>query len=292
MLGRIYGMEFCLCLIFCSCEEVIEIEIPEEEIRLVINGVVRVDSTKEFAPIEIRATETSNFFNDNNIAQLENVRIFFGVLNERAPELTQYAIIYLQESEPESGVYTASITTDILEPGMVFYLFADYKDKEFAAFTTYQKSVPIDAIEVGEQSLFEDDDLELVLTITDGPQSNEYYVFDFGNGEFLPLSDEFFNGSEFSFSYFLEQNVEIGDELTVKLLGSDLEFYNFINKINEQAELDGGIFQSPATTVRGNIFDVTGLDNIFIKDNVERPLEFALGYFAMVEEYKDSLVIE
>jgi hypothetical protein len=53
-----------------------------------------------------------------------------------------------------------------------------------------------------------------------------------------------------------------------------------------------GPFSTPAATVRGNIFDVTGLDNEEVFDNVNRPDKFALGYFAVVQQYTRSITIE
>ena len=65
-----------------------------------------------------------------------------------------------------------------------------------------------------------------------------------------------------------------------------------MSQLIEQTEDSQGPFQTPIATVRGNIFDITGLDNIEIFDNVERPNDFPLGYFAIVQEYKQTLIID
>ena len=287
-------------LVFLSCEDVVEIEIPQEEIRLVINGVLRVDESKEFLPVEIKVTETSAFFEENRVAQIENAVILYGTLDERAPEFSTLAASNLAEKEPGTGIYIPDpsfssdqrIRTAFLEPDMQFFFFAEYKGRNYGASTTYKKSVPFDNLGQGEETLFNEDEIELVISITDSEEPNQFYVLDFNNGEFLTLSDEFFNGQEFEFSYFLEEEAAAGDQIEISLLGSDQEFYNYTNKLLEQSDTDFNLFQTPATTIRGNVFDVTGLDNIFIVDNVDRPLEFALGYFAVVEQFKDSLIIE
>ena len=64
-----------------------------------------------------------------------------------------------------------------------------------------------------------------------------------------------------------------------------------MNQIIVQSGGDQGPFQTPAATVRGNIINVTGIDNDEVVDNVERSDNFALGYFAIVEEYTDSITI-
>ena len=59
-----------------------------------------------------------------------------------------------------------------------------------------------------------------------------------------------------------------------------------------QAGGNQGPFQTPVATVRGNVINVTGIDNITVTDNVERTNNFALGYFAVVQEFKQTITIE
>ena len=97
---------------------------------------------------------------------------------------------------------------------------------------------------------------------------------------------------QFEFSYFYEKDLEVGTEVDISILGADLQFFNYVDLLVEQTQDDGGVFETPAATVRGNVFDVTGIDNNELFDNVERPDNFALGYFAVVQEFKQSIVIE
>lgn len=65
-----------------------------------------------------------------------------------------------------------------------------------------------------------------------------------------------------------------------------------MNQLIEQSRIAQGPFQTLVSTVRGNIFDITGLDNIDICDNVERLNDFPLGYFAIVQEFKSTIILE
>ena len=47
-----------------ACEEVIEVEVPEEEPRLVVDGLLRVDTTQVFVPVEVRLSQTAGFFGE------------------------------------------------------------------------------------------------------------------------------------------------------------------------------------------------------------------------------------
>ena len=44
-----------------SCEDVIDLELPNDDSRLIVNGVIRVDETQEYLPVEIVVTESSSF---------------------------------------------------------------------------------------------------------------------------------------------------------------------------------------------------------------------------------------
>lgn len=287
---------------FFSCEEVIDVDVPEGDMKLVVNGIIRVDETKEYVPVEIKVTESSTFFENNPIANIESAFIIYGTPRSDAPELFEDGPYFsnLAEVDPGSGIWVPDPTFDAeqrirvnnIEEGDIFILFLDYNDKRYAASTTYVKSAPIDNFEQGNSSLFGNEETEIIITFTDRPDTQDYYVIDFGFNEFLAVEDEFVDGQAFEFSYFYNQEFDPGTELTVNILGADKNFFNYMGLIIEQTQDTGGVFQTPVATVRGNIFDVTGLDNDEIFEIVERPNNFALGYFAVVQQYKDSLIIE
>ncbi|MEM9821791.1 MAG: DUF4249 family protein [Bacteroidota bacterium] len=292
---------FLIIVLFYACEEVVEVDLPETESRLVIDAVLRVDTSEVFVPIEIKVAETSSFFEENTPASLESAVIIYGLPVEGAPELFEFSFrSNLTESAPGSGIYVPdpSFSTDqrirssTLQEGFVFQFILEHQGRRYLAVTPYRPSVAIDNLEQGEEILFNDDDKELKITFTDIPIEKNYYVFDFDFGEFLAVDDQFTDGQQFEFSYFHQNPLEVGQEVEVSILGADLEFYNYMDLLMEQTMDDGGVFETPASTVRGNIFDITGLDNINIFDNVERPEVFPLGYFAVVQTFKQRITIE
>jgi len=292
-----------LCLF--ACEDVVDVELQTTEPRLVVNGLLRVDFSQEFVPVEIRVTETTNFFEDNIPTSLDdNATIIYGRVNPDAPEILDLDpnnfSSSLTELEPGSGIYVPDpsfdadqrIRTTSIFPNTVFILIMEHKGRRYSAQTPFSPAVPIDNLEQGDETLFDEDDVEIKITITDTPELENYYVFDFGEGEFLALDDQFIDGQQFEFSYFPQRDLESGEQLDISVLGADQLFFNYMDLIVEQTENDGGIFDTPAATVRGNVFDVTGLDNDLLFDNVNRPDDFPLGYFAVVEEFKRSITIE
>lgn len=291
-----------LITIITACEEVIEVDLPETETRLVVNGIIRVDETLEFVPVAIKVAESSVFFEDNEIATLESAVIFYGTPDPVAPELLINGgfVSNLTELDPGSGIWVPDpnfdteqrIRVSSINEGDVFQLILTQNDKRYFASTTYAKSVPIDVLEQGDDILFGGEETEIIVTFSDRVNTRDYYLIDFGFNEFLAVEDEFVDGQAFLFSYFYDREFEAGTELTVKLLGADQNLFNYMDLVLEQTQNTGGVFQTPVATVRGNVFDVTGLDNRDIFDNVQRPNDFALGYFAIVQEHKKTLIIE
>ena len=281
-----------------SCEDVIDVNLPEVETRLVVDGLLRVDKSEEFVDVRITMRETSVFFDENQPTQVENAVINYGVLNDSGL-FESLSFSHLVEEAPGTGVYVPDpnfssdqrIRTASAEPGVVFVLQVTHKGKRYFAQTEYAPTVPIDNLEQGDDTFIDDEETEVIVTFTDDGDNDNFYVFDFMYGEFLTVEDEFFQGQQFEFSYFYDDKVMAGQDVTISILGADEDFYNYMDLVLEQTQNNGGVFQTPVATVRGNVFDVTGLDNITVLDNVERPNDYALGYFAVVQEFSRTLTI-
>jgi hypothetical protein len=292
-----------LLLVICStaCEEVIDVDLPENDTRLVVNGVIRVDETQEYVPIEIKVLESSTFFENNTVASIQSAVITYGTPNPDAPEILEGGgVSNLAEVQPGSGIWVPDPSFDSdqrirvanINEGDVFRLIITTSEETYFASTTYVKSVPIESLEQGTQTLFSEDETEIVVSFTDIEERNDFYIFDFGFNEFLVSEDEFYQGQTFEFSYFYEDGIEPGTELNISLLGADEGFYNYMNQVIVQSGGDQGPFQTPAATVRGNVLNITGINNIDVFDNIERSDNFGLGYFAVIQEYKSSITIE
>ncbi|MHA7831435.1 MAG: DUF4249 family protein [Flagellimonas sp.] len=291
---------FFTVLLLGSCEEVVDVDLPEVETRLVVDGLLRVDKSEEFIDVRITMRESSVFFEENEPTQVESAVITYGMLDENGI-FESLAFSNLTEEEPGTGVYVPDpsfssdqrIRTAAAEPGTTFILQVTHQGRRYFAQTMYAPTVPIDNLRQGDGVFFGDEEqTEVIVTFTDNGDEDNFYLFDFMFGEFLVVEDEFFQGQQFEFSYFYDEDTDPGDEVTISILGATEEFYNYMDLVLEQTGNAGGPFQTPVATVRGNVFDVTGLDNITILDNVERPNDYALGYFGVVQEYTSTITIE
>ncbi|UCE68389.1 MAG: DUF4249 family protein [Flavobacteriaceae bacterium] len=284
-----------------GCEDVIEVEVPVEEPRLVVDGLLRVDTTQTYVPVEVRLTQTAGFFDEiQPVTDADQVIIILQTLDEDGlPADT--GTRSLTQLEEGSGVYVPDPSFDadqrllvstVVENDILFTLVVSWRGRRYAAQTKYVTSVAIDELRLGDGTLFGEDETELIVRFTDNPDRDNFYVFDFGFGNFLASEDTFYKGQEFEFSYFYDEDFEPGTELEVGLLGADRTFFNYMDLLIEQTEGQQGPFQTPVATVRGNVFDVTDLDNIENVDNAAQPEVFPLGYFAIVQEFTERITIE
>ena len=275
--------------VITACEDVIEVEVPSEAPRLVIDAIIRVDTSQAFIQPEIRVTQTASFF--DAVQPVSNItQMTLAALNENG---TGQEFMVLEETEPGSGIYRdpEPFPVDTLLSGPLI-LQIEHEDRLYFARTEFVPSVEINRLEQGDDILFSEDDTEVIVEITDTADQENFYVFDFGFSEFLTVQDQFFNGQTFEFSYFYEEELETGQELQVSILGADQGFFDYMTLLIEQTQNDGGVFETPVATVRGNIFDVTDLDNDQVVDDVSQPDVFPLGYFAVVQEFKATLTLE
>lgn len=288
-----------LLALWTSCEDVIEVETPSEAPRLVVEGLVRVDTTQQFLGVEIRLTETSNFFGEPQpVSDVESIVIILQELVDGIPSSTGSKS--LSEQPPGSGIYKPDptfdaeqrIATSATELDILYTLVIQRAGRRYAAQTKYVPSVPIESLVQGTNTLIDSDETEVIVTYTDLPDQDNFYVFDFGFGNYLATEDTFYKGQQFSFSYFYDETFENGQELEVAVLGADQTFYNYMNLLVQQTDGQQGPFQPPVATVRGNVFDVTGLDNIDRFDNANQPEVFPLGYFAIVQEFRSTLTVQ
>lgn len=281
-----------------ACEDVIDVEVPNEEPRLVVDALIRVDIDEQFIPVEVKLSLSSDFFNDNTPTSAETVVIQYEEYEGDRVIDTRFS--NLAELEPGSGIYTPDpnfdsdqrIPTNILDRNWVFNLLINHQGRRYLATTKYVPAVPIDSLVQGDGTLFNDDETEIIVTFTDDPERDSFYLFDFSFSEFLVTEDKFYKGQQFSFSYFYDKIFEPNTEIEIGLMGADQTFFNYMDLLIEQTTNDAGIFSTPVATVRGNVFDITDIDNIDVSDSVGQPNIFPLGYFAIVQEYKDTLVIQ
>ncbi|WP_405202474.1 DUF4249 family protein [Dokdonia sp. LLG6352-1] len=287
-----------LLLVFTSCEDVIDVDLNDEDPRLIVDALIRIDTTQQLTAANIKVSLSSSFFGEIQPAEVESMFI------QKADES---GFVPYEPVPGEPGVYrpfatTVSpvadnkIVTSWLTSDSEYLIFVTYQDQDYFARTTFAPSVPIDTVEQGDGGLFDPDDKEVTIAFTDIPDDDNYYVIDLDFNEYLPTEDRFYQGQQFEFSYFYDSDdtpLNPGDTIDISILGADEQFYDYMNGLLEQSQQgENGPFQTPTATVRGNFLNITDIDNIDQFDNLNRPDAFILGYFSLSQEFSASLVIE
>ncbi|WP_373074174.1 DUF4249 family protein [Zeaxanthinibacter enoshimensis] len=274
--------------LFCSgCEDVIQVDTPVGPPRLIIDALIRVNTSEAVQDVVIKVNLTDSFFGETPATEVDQITIT-NIDMESSFENPNTMVLL----QTEAGVYEASKNTEFFLTGRLI-LQVDFQGELYIARTQFVPGVPIDSLEQGDASLFEGDETEVIISFTDSAERNDFYLFDLGSDEYLVTEDEFYQGQQFVFSYFYDQTFEAGKEIEIGLLGVDEPFYNYMNQLIVQSGSDtAGPFQTPAATVRGNIINATGIDNIENFDNVGDPDNFALGYFAICQEFRETLIVE
>lgn len=280
-------------MLLTSCEEVIDVELPSDEMKLTFDAILRYN---EDDPQEnrISVATAGSFFNEiqpDTLRRIQTQNLASGGVGfyTRDPDVFGDYVPGTDEGGPYAD------TTFVSGPGDsnddIFLSFI-YLDEIYGAYTNFIPVTDLISVMQGDNS-FLDDETEIIATFSDPEDEDNFYVFGYGNGEYTAFDDQFFNGQEYSFSYFSNQSLSPGDELTIQMWGVDEDFYVYMVKLIEQSELgENSLFQVPVSTVRGNILKLEGIDNIDTFNNVGRPQEFILGYFAFVQERTKTLVIQ
>ena len=285
-----------LLLTAISCEDVVDIDLPENTPRIILDAIIRIDPSEDFSYFRLKASTTSSFFESNQTAELTSLQI----TNDETGDFVLFGpvpgVAGKYHPVPAFGspvTIDNRVETSFFTSGDLLILSFNFEEELYLGSTQYVPTVPIDSLVQGDGTLFGGDETEIVVSFTDAPDREDFYIFDFDFGEFLGTEDTFYPGQAFEFSYFYDHELENGDTVDISILGADEEFYNYMNLLIEQgAAGDSGPFQTPVTTVRGNFINVTDIDNVDVFDNVNSSNNFALGYFAVVQEHKESITIE
>lgn len=287
---------------FTGCEDVVDVDLPQETSRLIVDAIVRVNTSENIQSVTINVNLTNSFFEDIIPVPLADIDTLI-MTNLDADPSTNANILSFSEVRP--GVFESFSTLDFFTSGRIVLLLV-YQGQTYASQTNYVPATPIDNLQQGDGILFDEDDTEVIITFTDNPGRDDFYIFDFDFDEFLVSEDTFYKDQQFEFSYFYDNNLLPGQIVNISILGADRSFYNYMDQIINQSDGSFGPFGIPATTVKGNIANVTGieitdlesfdlptlLNNIDSFDGLDNSDNFALGYFAVVQEFSETIVIQ
>jgi hypothetical protein len=253
---------------FISCEDVIEVDLDNEEPRVVIECTGIQEGNNELGIIAAQISKTAPYFS-NNVNYFTNAEVSVTIDN----------VIYLLSLRENTTVFADTLP---MIYNVDYVLNVEFEGENYKATTQLYKTVPIDYVEQDDNS-FDEELTSINAYFTDPAGEENYYFFQFAserNGVTVDSSDdELFDGNQIS--TFYADEFEVGDQVNISISGISKQFEDFYSiLISQTGESGGGPFGSNPVSVRGNII------------NPGNPSKFAFGYFRMSQEFSTVYTIE
>ncbi|MEL7002619.1 MAG: DUF4249 domain-containing protein [Bacteroidota bacterium] len=273
-----------LLVLYTSCEEQIELDLPTPPSRLVVEGRVERIMNEATYEQQIVLSTLNDFFDQSQTPRVNDATVSVTDSKEN---------VYTYQLDPETpGRY---INADLKgEVGETYTLNIEWNGQLYQAEETLVSVPSLDQVyqQFEEGNAFEDEGIKVAIDFTDpGDQENYYFwelfsegnniiTADPGNSGNVIAKDEFYNGQTIVGYFPNEERVFLpGDEVVVRHIGISKANYDYLFLLFEQTGQTGQLIDVPPAFIRGNIRNLTTPDDL------------ALGYFGASEVDQEILVI-
>lgn len=264
---------------FCSCEEVIDVDVPNQTPKLVvdasINWVKGTDGSEQIIKLLL---STDYFSSETYVPALgADVRI----TNLITDEVVQFL-------DNNDGDYITSDFVPVLNTD--YKLDIIYDGETYTSLEKFKSVSSISNITQTTSGGFNDSLIEVNIFFNDPVLDENYYLVKFQEDidllpTFIVLKDEFTNGNEMTIFFEKDDDdsdsdaLNTGDVVNVELVGISKQYYNYMSLLLDQTEGQGPFATTPAP-VNGNCI------------NVSNPDKFAYGYFRLTEVDQETYIVE
>ncbi|WP_203296653.1 DUF4249 domain-containing protein [Luteirhabdus pelagi] len=250
-----------LAISLMGCEDVIDVDLPESEPRLVIDAAIFRNVETEETILRVILSQTTPFF-DEQIRFVNDAEVRITSSNDET---------FLLEAIGEGEYTNPNI---VVESDVYYTLEVTFEGETYSATETIETVVPLEFVDQDDEGGFDNESIELKAYFTDPANVENFYFFEGlserGNS-YDALEDEFFDGNPI-FGFYFVDDLEAEDEVTFRLSGIDVQYYDYLFTLLQQTgDQSGGPFEVQPATVRGNIVNQTDPDN------------YPLGYFRISE---------
>ena len=251
-----------------SCEDVVNVNVPTENPRLVIDASINWFKGTQGNEQNIKLTLTSPYF-DSSVPPANGAQIQITDSNNEVFNFIE---------DGSTGTYKNNSFIPVLNE--TYNLTIIYQGETYTASETLKSVSSIDYVEQNDNGGFSGNETELKAYYTDPVDEENYYFFEFISD--IPVipslevyKDEFTNGNQI-FGFYTEEDLSTGDIVTIHNYGVSQQFYNYMFILLQQNNQEGGApFETQPATVRGNCINQTNPEN------------YPLGYFrvSQVDEF-------
>lgn len=260
-----------LFLIITSCTEVVDVDVPNEVPRLVIEASLDWEKGTLGNEQTIYLSLSTPYFDSEQINPVSGATV--KVINNTNNAEFVFA-------DHNNGAY--SNYSFIPELNQKYTLEVLYNNELYTAEETMMPVVDIEEVYQSTENGFDKENMEVNIVFTDPAAFENFYLMNFQKqGDYLPelfdYSDEFTNGNRIELFY--EDEFIVGDTIEISLYGISKQYYNFIKLLIEQS-YDGGPFATIPTQLKGNCINVSNAEN------------YAFGYFRLTQVSKETYTFE
>lgn len=255
-----------------SCEDVVDVDLDTAPSRLVIEASIDWQKGTTGNNQQIILSTTTGYYSEE-IPRLSGASVTINSTNA--------VFNFIEKSHP--GVYVCSDFVPKLNE--TYTLTVNYEGQTYKAIETLLPVPEIMRIEQSDDGGFTGEDIEVKFFYDDIPDSSNFYLNKFNSPysvypEYSVLKDQFFENNEM-FGLYSNEDLKAGDRLNFTLFGVSESYFSYMNILIAQTGSAGGSpFQTPPSTVRGNIVNQTNFDN------------YALGYFRLSETDIKEYIIQ
>lgn len=247
-----------------SCEDVIEVDLNNADPRLVIEASINWYKGTSGNEQAIKLSLTAPYFEDT-----------IPPANGATVTVTdQNNTVYTFNEEGTNGIYkNYNFTPEI---NGTYTLSVSYNNEIYSATEKFIAVVPIDFVDQNNEGGFSGDEIELKAYYTDPADETNFYFFEFRSNipviPSLSVYDDRFNNGNQIFGFYTEEDLGVGDQVTIRNFGISERFYNYMFILLQQnSDASGGPFETQPAIVKGNCINATN------------PKNFPLGYFRLSE---------
>jgi len=277
----LYTISLVLFLSFMmGCEDVIEINVPDEEPRLVVEGSI----TTLPGPQTVKLTYSTQYFETTTPPPVTDAQVILRDDQGREDQLVMIDSlpgVYYTHTPGEIG---RAYTLDIILPDGRQYR----SDSEVLSKVSDITALNYDIADQDEEP--QEDGRRrytLLLSAIEPQDERNFYRWKVfindklvGDPEDLAFARDDFVGEFVIDVEIYEGRMTPGDRVRVQQLSITESYYDFLAVLFEQTAFIGGLFDPPPAPIRGNI------------RNVDDPNDYGLGYFNASDVDVAEIVIE
>lgn len=257
-----------------SCEDTINVDLNNEDPKLVIDAVLKWPKGTNGENQTIKLSKTSDFYN-NEVPPASGATVT--VTNSSN-------VVFNFIEDANTGIYNCTNFAPVINE--LYTLHITYEGQ---TYTATDKLYATPAIQYVEQTNLPpigggEEIVQIKFFFQDNGSEDNFYLVGAQNPNYVTpdygvISDEFFQGNVM-FGFYANDNLKPGQNLKLYLQGVSNPYYNYMNKlIAISGTNNGNPFATPPATLRGNITNQTNKDN------------YPLGYFSLGEtDTKDHII--